>query len=466
MKANSKWLAIFMVFGLVLAACGDGGGDEETTTTTGEEAPATTAGEEAPATTEPMTDTTAAEGGAEGDIATDIGVDLEAGTITVGFLTDQTGAFSPLVTLINAGIEAYWADVNANGGINGLEVVLDFADTAYDGEQHVQLFEELKDEVVAFGHSVGSPQTVAINPGLQDQGIFAIPLTWYSGWSDPAYNSNVVPHGAPYCIEAMNVIEYMADDSGIDSPTIAIASIPGDYGLDASAGARLAAEALGLEIVYDGAGAIIPGDQTSYIEVGNAIAEADPDIVYHTGIPWAGWPEVYSQAVITNGLEALWSGAAPSWGPNYVAEDSGIRDEIARDFYWAFPYLPWDGDSEGNAIVRDLMTAAGAAPSDFYAEGFVEGQILFQALNIAYENGDMTQSGVLAAAKSIESVEYQGLAPSDNYVGEPNDIVQRVVHMMRPDPDSETGSMLAEADYTSPTAAAFEFNEACFQLEG
>ncbi|MEA1902333.1 MAG: ABC transporter substrate-binding protein [Actinomycetota bacterium] len=463
MKRKARWLAIFLVIGLILAACSP----SESTDTT-EEPTATTEG--ATDTTEATTDTTeATTDTTEGemmDIATDIGVDLDAGTITIGLLTDQTGAFSPLVTQINTGYEAYWANVNANGGIHGLEVVLDFADTAYNGEVHVQLFEELKDEVVAFGHSVGSPQTVAINPGLQEQGMLAIPLTWYSGWSDPAYNSQVVAHGTPYCIEAMNTIEFMVDDSGIDSPTIAIASIPGDYGLDASAGAKLAAEALGLEIVYDGAGAIIPGDPTSYIEVGNAIAEANPDIVYHTGIPWIGWPEVYTQAVITNGLEALWSGASPSWGPTYVAEDSGIRDEITRDFYWAAYYQPWAGDSEGAATVRDVMTAAGAPPSDFYGEGFIEGQLLFQALNIAYENGDMTQAGVLAAAKSIESVDYNGLAPSDSYVGEPNDIVQRVVHMMRPDPNSETGSKLAQADYTSPTAAAYVFESACFELAG
>jgi len=457
MRIKSKWLAILLTLGLVLAACSPSG-DEGTETTEG--STATTQG--STETTEGMTDTT--EGAM--DIATDVGVDLDAGTITIGYLTDQTGAFSPLVTQINAGIEAYWADINANGGIHGLQVQLDFADTAYDGEKHVQLFNEKKDEVVAFGHSVGSPQTVAITPGLQEQGMLAIPLTWYSGWSDPAYNSNVVPHGEPYCIEAMNIIEYMVDASGIDSPTIAIASIPGDYGLDASAGAKLAAEALGLDIVYDGAGKIIPGDTTSYIDVGNAIAEANPDIVYHTGIPWLGWPEVYSQAVITNGLEAMWSGAAPSWGPNYVAEDSGIRDEITRDFYWATVAKPWGGDSEGNTAVRDVMTAAGAAPSDFYAEGFVESQIMYQALNIAYENGDMTQAGVLAAAKSIEAVDYMGLAPSDDYVGEPNDTVQRVGYVMRPDPTSETGSMLVQPDYTSPTAAAYEFNEACYQLAG
>ena len=88
-----------------------------------------------------------------------------------------------------------------------------------------------------------------------------------------------------------------------------------------------------------------------------------------------------------------------------------------------------------------------------------------QALERAYENGDMTQAGVLAAAKSFESLDFDGLAPAEQYVGEPNDIVQRVVHMMRPDPNSETGSMLVEGNYTSPTAAAYEFTGACFALQ-
>lgn len=459
MRIKSRWLVILLALGLVLAACSPS--DTEATTTTEGGAPATT--EEPTDTTEPMTDTTEGE---MMDIRTDIGVDLDAGTITVGLLADLTGVFSTLVKQIVTGHELYWDDVNANGGINGLEVQLEIVDTQYDGTQHVQLFEELRDEVVAFGQSTGSPQTVAIIDGLADQGMLAIPLTWYSGWTDPAYNSNLVPHGTPYCIEAMNTIEYMVNESGLDSPTIAITSIPGDYGLDASAGAKLAAEALGLEIVYDGAGAVIPGDTASYTEVGNAIAAEDPDLVYYTGIPWLGWPNVYTQAVVTGGLEALWSGAAPSWDPGYVAEDSDIRDQIERDFIWSAYFQPWDGDSEGAARVRELATAAGQPPSDFYAEGVVEAQILHQALERAYENGDMTQAGVLAAAKSLESVDFDGLAPTENYVGDPNDIVQRLVNIQRPDPSAETGSMLVEENYTSPTAAAFEFTGACYVLEG
>jgi ABC-type branched-subunit amino acid transport system substrate-binding protein len=460
MKAKSKWLAIFLVLGLVLAACGDGGGDDETTTSEAA-APDTTEGETTETTEGETTETTEGE---MMEIATDVGVDLEAGTITVGMLSDLTGPFGPLVTAIVAGHEAYWANVNANGGINGLTVDLEIVDTTYDIPTHVNLYEELKGDVVAFGHSTGSPHTVAINPALQADGILAIPLTWYSGWSDPAINSNLVPHGTPYCIEAMSLVEYMVDQSGVDSPTIAIASVPGDYGLDSATGASLAAEALGLEVVYDGTGLVNPTDETTFDEVAAGIVASGADLVFYTATP-AAWSGVYGRAV-AQGFEAIWSGASPSWNPAFVAEDSAIRDAVTRDMIISSYYEPWEGESEGAAQVREIMEAAGAPPTNYYGEGFVEAGIMHAALEAAYNAGDMTQAGVLAAAKSLENVEFDGLAPAETFTGEPNDIVQRAIWISRPDGDAIAATSLVEAAYTSPVAEAFEFTEACYLLEG
>jgi len=456
MRKKSKWLALLLVLGLVLAACGESGGGD-TTTTVGAE-PTTTAGEE-PTTTageEPM------------DILTDVGVDLEAQTITIGLLSDLSGPFSPLVQVINTGHEIYWADVNANGGINGLTVNLEVRDTGYVVDTHVQMYEELKTQVVAFGHSTGSPHTVAINPSLQADGILAVPLTWYSGWSDPALNANLVPHGAPYCIEAMNMIEYLTLQLP-DATTIAIASSPGDYGQDSNAGAVMAADALGLEVVYDGTGLINATDAATLAEVAAGIAGSGAELVWVTTDP-TSFGSVYGQTLAA-GFQATWSGAGPSWNPALVAPDSPIKDALARDFYVSAYYAPWAADTPGNAMVRDLVTeyAPDAPPLDYYAEGVIEAKILHQALLTAYENGDMTQGGVLAAAKSLESVTFDGLAPDETYVGEPNDRVQRAQFISRPDPaglagGTSTGVSLVESNYTSPLAAGFEFNEACFAL--
>ncbi|HET9202774.1 MAG TPA: ABC transporter substrate-binding protein [Acidimicrobiia bacterium] len=463
MRNKPKWLALFLVLGLVLAACGGGeGGDTTTTAAAEEEATTTAAAEEEPTTTAAAEEEPAAE------IATDVGVDLEAGTITIGLLSDLSGPFSPLVQVINTGHDLYWASVNEAGGINGLNVQLEVRDTGYVVDTHVQLYEELKSQVVAFGHSTGSPHTVAINSSLQADGILAIPLTWYSGWSDPAINANLVPHGVPYCIEAMNMIEYLTTQAP-EATTIAIASSPGDYGQDSNAGAVMVAEALGLEVVYDGTGTIVATDPATLAEAANGIAGSGAELVWVTTDP-TSFGGVYGQALAAGFSGALWSGAGPSWNPALIGPDSPIAEPLANDFYISQYYAPWAADSPGNQMVRDLVEAAGAPPLDYYAEGVIEAKIMHEALLAAYEAGDMTQTGVLNAAKSLESVTFDGLAPDETYVGEANDRLQRLQFISRPDLEglaggTSTGATLVESDYTSPTAAAFQFDAACFALE-
>ena len=177
------------------------------------------------------------------EIETDIVVDLEAGIITIGLLSDLTGVFSFLVQGVVDGYQAYVDELNDNGGINGLMIELEVFDTVYQADNTVLGFNELKDQVVAFGHSVGSPQTVGIQPDLEAEGILAIPLTWYSGWTDPTFSSNLIHHGAPYCIEAMNIFDFFVGEMGSDL-TVALASLPGDKDLVSMAGAKIAAEEL------------------------------------------------------------------------------------------------------------------------------------------------------------------------------------------------------------------------------
>jgi len=457
MRIKSRWLAILLAMGLVLAACSPT--ESESTTTEGD-APATTEGDGATTTTgeEPMT------------IATDVGVDLEAGTITIGLLSDLSGQFSSLVQLIVAGHEIYWADVNANGGVSGLEVVVKALDTEYLADVHVQRYEELKDEVVAFGHSTGSPQTVAIIPQLEADGILAIPLTWYSGWSDPAYNNNLLHHGASYCIESMNVISYLKEQLGDAATTIAIASVPGDYGLDSMEGAKIAAAELELEVVYDGSGAVIPGDEASFAAVAAGIVGADPDIVWLTSSPLQYGP-IFGQALAAGFTTAAWSGSGPSYNPAFIAPDSAIKDAVAAMTTWGYAYSVWSDDSPGTTAAKELLMASGrvASPVSAYLEGFVEAQIMHAALQAAYDAGDMTQAGVLAAAKSLENVAFDGLAPDEIYVGTPNEQLQRATNIWRPDPagladGTHAGEVVVESGYVSDLAAAYEFTGACYQL--
>jgi ABC-type branched-subunit amino acid transport system substrate-binding protein len=406
------------------------------------------------------------------DIATDVGVDLEAGTIKVGLLSDLSGVFASLVQVIVTGQEVYWEQVNSNGGIGGLQVELVPLDTVYDIPTTVQRYEELRDEVVAIGHSTGSPHTVAVNSMLQEDGMLAIPLTWYSGWSDDAINSNLMHHGVSYCLEAMNIFGYLTDMMGDGLSTVAIASNPGDYGEDSYNGAVAAAEALGLEIVYEGRGAVVATDEATLTEVANGIAGSGADFAFVTTSPGA-FGAIFGQA-LAQGYQGVWSGAGPSYKPAFIAPDSAIKDAIAASTYWSAYYGLWGMDTPGIQEATQLLMDSGRVdqPISAYFEGFIEAQILHAALQAAYDNGDMTRAGVLAAAKSLEEVDLNGLGPNETYVGSNNEQVQRAsTAIWRPDPEAlaageSAGEEVLETNYTNPITEAYEFNSACYSLEG
>ena len=484
MRRASKWLACLVAVALVGAACG---GEEEqaqveiTTTAPIATEASDTMTEDRPATTAAPTTMMEDQPGAETpttmmedpptEIATDVGVDLENGVIKVGMLADLTGIFGPVISLVTAGVDAFWKDVNARGGVHGLQVELVYRDTVYSVDNHVQFYEELKDEVVAFGHSTGSPHTVAILEDLAEDGILAIPLTWYSGWSDPTMNSNLLPHGTPYCIEAMNMIGYLSDvakANGIASPTLALATFPGDYGLDSAVGAKAAAETLGVEVVYDGSGKVLPGQDNS--PVGGAIAQSGADIVWVAASPTV-LAEIYG-AALSVGFQAMWAGPPANWNPALVAPNSPLKDALARDYYGPAYFPPYTDDTPGMANVRDVMDryAPDAPKSTYLVEGFIEGFLMLRVLEIAYAAGDLTQAGVLAAAKSIEELDFDGVAPTERYAGEPNDIVQRTIWIGRADPQGlaegidATGIRTIESFYTHPVAADYVFEGACYKL--
>ena len=118
------------------------------------------------------------------EIMVDYGVDLETKTIRVGQLADITNfqAFAALVNPIIDGQKMYWDYVNANGGIgDGFMVEMVTRDTAYNTEQHIAAYDEIRDEVVAISHSTGSPPTLAIADAIAEDSMIVVPATWYSG---------------------------------------------------------------------------------------------------------------------------------------------------------------------------------------------------------------------------------------------------------------------------------------------
>ncbi len=394
--------------------------------------------------------------------------------IRIGLNSDLSGVFASLSGPIVAGQEVFWQIVNDNGGIAGRPVELVIRDNGYDVDTHVANYEEMSvvgpDGVFMFSQSVGSPHTAATAGMLVDDDLIAIPLSWYSGWAGPGLGTNVMELQANYCIEAMNGVSYLKDSN--DASTIAIISLPGDYGQDGAAGAKIAAAALGLDVVFDGEGTVFPGADLAPVIAG--LVAAEPDIVWVTLSP-AEFAEILGGSYV-QGLRAQWSGNSPTWAPELLLSPIG---PIADEVYTHSTYTQlWDvQDGAGMTEMKDAMrTYRPDAPlTDVYVHSWTEGYATLQLLEQAVANGDLTRAGIVAALEDV-TVDFKGLAPNQRWGGDPNDYIVRETYIYDVDITNFTpgatvsdvgagrGFTLLEGPFVSDTAAGYDFAGPCFDI--
>ncbi len=394
-------------------------------------------------------------------------------TIRVGAIADLSGRFASLTTQIVDAQSVYWDMVNANGGIDGKQVEFVVLDNAYDVATHLERYEAMRDTgadgVVILSNSTGSPHTAAISEMLVEDDLAAVPLSWYSGWPDAEYGANVFENGTNYCYEGMNGVEYIAANMIDGEPKLAVISFPGEYGQDGAVGAKMAAEALGIEVVYDGEAAIIPGaDQTPVI---TGLVESGANMVWLTSSP--GLTAEIMGGAAAQGFQAVWSGNSPSYNPVLLA--TPLAPYLEANYLVSTYNLTW-GSSASPGMVEMEQEMLAARPdgviSDSYVIGWLEAMAAHQILEQAAKNKDMTRAGVVAAANEV-SIDYGGLTPNQSWSGTAGENVVKSSVLFTLDTSIYTpeatiteggslGSVLLEESYMGSVAAAHEYDGACF----
>jgi ABC-type branched-subunit amino acid transport system substrate-binding protein len=364
--------------------------------------------------------------------ATTDGVTATDEIIYVGVLADLTGPFSGTVVVVVDAQLAFWSRLNDEGGIGGRRVEVLIANTGYDLVAHQEKYAVLKDRVVMFAHSTGSQQTLAVLPNLMEDNLLALPVTWYSGWSDPVLGRNLLETGSNYCMEAINTISYLDEQhraSTGSAPKLALITFPDDFGRDSAAGARYAAEQLGIEIVYDGEGTVIPGQDMQPIASAAAASGAD--------YTWMATDPISMVEIVGTALQLGYTG---QWGVAMVSFSdrllsTALGDYMAENMFMSTLIAPLGSEAEEMEYVISVLTEAypDRYPSTGLIEGYLEFVVAKTVLERATELGDLTPAGVVAAAGRIGSLSYGGLAPSNIYSGDASSTVTRATGIYRPD---------------------------------
>ena len=464
-----RWLgfvSLLAAFALVIAACGD----DDTSDTTGATTAATTAATAAPTTDAPTASTAAPDTGS--DVAFDTGVTPAPcpdavnegnGCIYLGILSDLSdGPFSGLAPRIVLGQEDFWGAINAEGGLDGFDVILSAENTFdhhYSPDLAVEGYEGMKDRILVLAQLLGTPMTEALLPRMVEDGVTASGATWWSGMGFVDRDQgHMLESGASYCSDGMNGFVFMIETMGTGL-TWALVSFAGDYGGDYTAGVKIAAAQLGVS------------DPVAEVEVTPMSVGGDPTVVIPELV--AAAPDLIIMAVGPREMATLVGGlfqaghtsfvvlgAAPTWDVGLLA-NADLVPLLQAVYYTSGPWGNWGFDTPGHAAMRAAAEANDRTPDDAYLFGWVWQYPIKAQLIEAIASGDLRRSNVASIAQNLTGVSYEGILPDRDYTGSTDSQVVRSSLIFKVDPTTPDGLSPQTPVFTSEVAAGYDWVAPC-----
>lgn len=383
-------------------------------------------------------------------------VNDDNGCIYLGVISDLTkGPFAPLAVPITDAQKAFWQKVNEDGGVGGYDVDVTkyVQDAEYNPEIHNRKYQEIRKDILALGQTLGSSQTLAILEDMKADDVIGVPASWNSAWE---FEDQILESGANYCFEAMNGVDWAVENRDV-AGKIAAVGYDNDYGGDAAAGVKAAAEANDLEYVEIKA----PPGQDQQAETVASVLREDPDLLVISTGP-AEMAAIVGGAA-AEGFDGTVVGSSPTWNPALL--QSAAAPAIEALYFQAGPWGPFGTDTPGHEAMREAL--GDVTPSDGYTAGWAWSYPLLAALKQADEDGGITRASLVEAAKSLEEVDYEGMLPNEagKNTGEPAESAFRSSVISKVDKDAPTGVSIEQDLTAGPTAEGYDFSKPCFSLQ-
>jgi ABC-type branched-subunit amino acid transport system substrate-binding protein len=327
-------------------------------------------------------------GGAAADVQTDIGV--EGTTITLGVLTDLTGAFAALGNDITNANTLFWEDQQV---CDTYDVELNIQDTGYVPQQGVQLYSGMKDSVLAMQQTIGSPINTALAPEYEADEIVNFPSAWSKTLTEIP-GTGVL--GATYDVEIANGYSYLFEQGLLkEGDKVGHIYFEGEYGANGLAGTKAVAEEMNLTVVEQ---QIKATDQDMSAQITQFKAEGVNAIVLTVSPTQTASAAGVAAA---QGLDVPILGSNPVFAPGLLAGPTA--DVLKERLYVAAPFSTFDQHPEELAAYEEAYPDV--TPSTGVLFGLGMSETMKQVLDAACENGDLTRAGVREAFDSLTEVD-------------------------------------------------------------
>ena len=363
-KKNGITLRIiptFLVFVMILTACGSPAPAETAAPAT--EVPAT----EAPPATEPPATEPAATDAPATEPATEPAVELPE-TIKIGMLTDLTSTFTPWGVNVRDGMALAAQEINDAGGINGSMIEIVAQDDENDGDIGVDRFERLVEEgVVAVGgilsSGVGAP-VGAMAEQMQMPTFLVKSGTESALTRDSRYTFRTCLPAAP--MTAGPILQY-AQEQGFTKVGAIVADYP--WGQSFKTAMENTFEGSGIEFTIEVAPVPPNTDFTPFVR---SMADFGSELLVATGHPPG------NAAITALSADLLDVPVTGAWIPPDLAV--GGLQEVAVGRYSDFACADYLSDSYAELARRYLAFSDNKFMSDDAVAGYAIVQIVARAV--------------------------------------------------------------------------------------
>lgn len=318
--------------------------------------------------------------------------------IVVGQFAALSGPAAQLGQRLNAGIQAYFKAVNAQGGVNGRTLRLLTRDDGYEPDKAVQAVKGLieQDQVFALVGSVGTPTGLAALPVFTAAKVPMVGMfTGAQGLREP-FNRYVFHVRASYFDETERIVQHLT--------TLGVKKIAVFYQNDAygKAGLEGVTRALARRQLKPAAAASFERNTVDVAGALSAILAEQPEAVVQIGA-YKACAEFIKQAR-AKGYGGQFFNVS-FVGAKALADELGATGMgVVISQVVPFPYTP------SSAVVREYqqrMKEAGDQEFDFSSmEGFLIGKVFVEGVRRAGRN--LTRDTFIAGLESMKDVNLGG----------------------------------------------------------
>jgi ABC-type branched-subunit amino acid transport system substrate-binding protein len=382
------------------------------------------------------------------------GVDTANKTITLGILSPYSGPVAdPVGKPLARGVEVLFDSINASGGIDGYKVKFSEKDSQYNPQIQVQLYNQIRNQVLMIADSLGTAPTFAIKDLAAADHMLVSAATLSSALAREKY---LIMVETPYRLQVENAFDYIVNKLGVKSPATGIIYQNDDYGQDGLTGYKEAITAYSLKDVGQASYAPTDTDFTAQVL---QMKSAGAKYVFLTTLP-----TVTAKIIATGhalGYDPQWILQSPAFSPLLLGVPSLVP--LLSKAWIVNQGASW-GDTSVPGMKQMLADVAKYAPDQkpdgFFEFGYTESKITYAILKKAFDNGDITRNGLLKAFESLKNVDLGGLLPPVTYgtSSSPNQRVptrDNTVFIIDPTQPASVRSL--SGDFTGTAAMASQF---------